>query len=625
MGATPGTIAGSTLHERAMAALPRWLCSDPVTGLYEALFPDDSMGLIEEAEARVVALALRGVGQSVGFLGRWRQVRIEQGLAAPDIADASLAPAPQEAIEMLRPVLRGLWPEWEGWAAPPPRQHIMEEYVYDLQTARFWDLVYCRPIADAALDADIWRACWPTIVVDGKQIAIPPSEWMKSREVGYLVDAVARIPGAGRIVSDVMFDHTGRRYVPGTRLFNTWRTGPAVEPDAPDADKWLDLACRLFEGRSWWEVAARDSFGTLNRVVDRFAWIVQHPGEPLPGALVLLSPQGVGKDALLLPLAYALGWWNTANVMPDELVGRFNPFVEADLVIVNEVRIVHRDGGAHQFYSRLKSLSTRPPDTIARDEKNVPVRYVPKTASHIITSNEVASLYLPKDDRRYDMPDIKLKARWHIDAGLPHYFTDYFRWLKSERGYAAVHKFLSQRDLSRFDPAAPPPSSAVKQRAQAASVEGDSMLAWALEQLGNPDGFFGAEVREIAYGAATGEKHHELLLALRSSQQFDRRLEELGYVSVPPPTGASEWVVDVTFGDPTRTKTVRKRSRKAYVRTDRATERASHIEAWLIERMTAWAKGQDHRPSMPPPPPLVAGERGGQLRRLSRSPNRGRR
>ena len=263
VGAAPGTIAGSTLHERAMAALPRWLCGDPVSGLDEVLFPNDSMGLIEEDDARAVARALRGVGQSAGFLERWRHVRIQQGRRRPMSPTTWLAPAPQEAIEMLRPVLRRLWPEWEGWAAPPPRQHIMEEYVYDLQTARFWDLVYCRPIADAALDADIWRACWPTIVVDGKQIAIPPSEWMKSREVGYLVDAVARIPGAGRIVSDVMFDYTGRRYVPGTRLFNTWRAGPAVEPDASDADKWLDLACRLFEGRSWGSLRRATSFSTL--------------------------------------------------------------------------------------------------------------------------------------------------------------------------------------------------------------------------------------------------------------------------------------------------------------------------------------------------------------------------
>ena len=57
--------------------------------------------------------------------------------------------------------------------------------------------------------------------------------------------------------------------------------------------------------------------------------------------------------------------------------------------------------------------------------------------------------------------------------------------------------------------------------------------------------------------------------------------------------------------------TVRKRSRKAYVRTDRATERTSHIEGWLVERMTAWAKGLPRLPSMPTAPALRAGERGG--------------
>ena len=50
-------------------------------------------------------------------------------------------------------------------------------------------------MADEAVDADIWRDVWPTVIVNGRKSAIRPSEWMKSREVGHVVDAVARIPG----------------------------------------------------------------------------------------------------------------------------------------------------------------------------------------------------------------------------------------------------------------------------------------------------------------------------------------------------------------------------------------------------------------------------------------------
>ena len=118
----------------------------------------------------------------------------------------------------------------------------------------------------------------------------------------------------------------------------------------------------------------RRYLGTLNAVLDRFAWIVQHPGEPLAGRMVLLGPQGVGKDALLLPLAYALGWWNTANVTARRTGRPVQSLRRGDLVIVNEVRIVHRDGGAHQFYSRLKSLARARPTRLQADEKNMPVR-----------------------------------------------------------------------------------------------------------------------------------------------------------------------------------------------------------------------------------------------------------
>jgi hypothetical protein len=604
-------IGGASLQARAHAALPRWLCADPVPGLYEALLPDEVLGQIEEEHARTVARGLRGVGQSSSFIARWQRVRTAQNLVVSDIADnAEGAPAPAEAEALLRPVLRHLWPEWEGWAAPAPRAHTMEEYVYDLQTGRFWDRELCRPIADKALDAAIWKHAWPVVDVNGRETLVAPSRWMKSREVGYVVESVAHVPGAERIVPDVLFDATGRQFRPGLRMLNTWRAGPAVELDAPNAGPWLDLAWRMFEGRALPEMGGRaELYGAMKAVLDRFAWIVQHPGHPLPGVIALLGPQGVGKDALLQPLARAVGWWNTANITPDELVGRFNPFVEADLVIVNEARVVHRDGGAHQFYSRLKSLSTRPPDTIARDEKNIPVRYVPKTASHIITSNEITSLFIPDDDRRYFSPDIRLKAGWHIAAGLPAYFTNYFRWLNQHRGYAAVHRFLAERNLSHFDPSAPPPSSATKQRAQEASAEGDSALVWAIEKLGNPDAFFEAELREIADGVSRhpGTENPELKLALRSAPQLARKMEELGY-QVVPRAGRREWEVKVPVGQGDVQMFVRKQSRKAYVRTERAGGRRGHIVGWLLKRMKAWAKNEELPNRMPDEPLLPTRE-----------------
>ena len=91
--------------------LSHWLCDEPVSGLYEALLPDEVLGQIEEEDARVVARALRGVGQSAGFIARWQHVRSEQGLAAARHRRRSAARLhPTEAKAMLRPVLLRLWP-----------------------------------------------------------------------------------------------------------------------------------------------------------------------------------------------------------------------------------------------------------------------------------------------------------------------------------------------------------------------------------------------------------------------------------------------------------------------------------------------------------------------------------
>ena len=95
----------------------------------------------------------------------------------------------------------------------------------------------------------------------------------------------------------------------------------------------------------------------------------------------------------------------------------------------------------------------------------------------------------------------------------------------------AVHKFLAERDLSGFDPSRPPPMTRAKLIVQASQGETDSPLSRAVDRLGDPDGFFLAELFEIAeYGelvrsaaAATGTSAAEnrpLMSILQKNMQL---------------------------------------------------------------------------------------------------------
>ena len=55
---------------------------------------------------------------------------------------------------------------------------------------------------------------------------------------------------------------------------------------------------------------------------------VQRPEEKINHALVLGGSQGIGKDTALEPVKHAIGPWNFFEVSPQQMLGRFNGFLE---------------------------------------------------------------------------------------------------------------------------------------------------------------------------------------------------------------------------------------------------------------------------------------------------------
>jgi hypothetical protein len=165
--------------------------------------------------------------------------------------------------------------------------------------------------------------------------------------------------------------------------------------------------------------------------------------------------QGIGKDTLLEPVKRAVGPWNTFEISPQHLLGRFNGFAKSVMLRVNEARDLG-EMNRYQLYDHLKSYAATPPDVLRVDEKNLREHSVFNCCGVIITTNHKADgIYLPSDDRRhyvawsYLTKDDFTEAYWN---GLWHFYD--------RGGDGHVAAYLASVDLSSFNSKAPPPKTA---------------------------------------------------------------------------------------------------------------------------------------------------------------------
>ena len=563
----------STLIRRALAALDLWIAeesADDAVDHYDRLLPWERVGDLDEERAFMTALALSPrclVGQQVpqaalAFIANCDAAHPERGLAArfESRAEGDVLALHQVRDEM-RKTLQLLWPECELWDAVPKGSHGIENYRYDLDGERFWYLPHMTSYSATSINGAVGFSNWPLRTdEDGEPAPVPPSQWLKDSDNGQTFDGVSWVPGAPLIIRNTLFTKEGKQRILGRNTLNEWKPGPTVQDDAPPADRWLNLGERMFLHR-----VEREEF------LNRLAFIVQKPGQIVPGFTGIIGPQGVGKDAMLLPLNYALGWHNVRNVTPDDVVRTFNSWLRSQLVILNELRLDPREGGGHELYSKMKSYFMTPPDIVMINDKNEKLRAHLKSASCLVTSNDLAGFHLPPDERRAFLPEIRLKPRWHIDEGKPEFFTEYFRWLRHERGYAAVHKYLATRDISGYDPTKLPPATRTKRQAQEITKGGDNTIARAIEKLGRPEVFFEIELHDLARRDVHGlgiAPDHDLLVALRAKSRV-QLFESAGYVRFPHPEG-KDWETTVrkaASGDIPAQKR-RKKSAAAYVRQE---------------------------------------------------------
>ncbi len=352
----------------------------------------------------------------------------------------------------------------------------------------------------------------PKLDNNGKPISLTAAQWLDRFQP---VEQMTWAPGMPEIIEGRLLYEGGWIERRGVRAFNQYLAPSIVPGDAGRADKWIEHVHFVYPE-------------AVDHLFDFLAHRRQRPAEKVNHALVLGGGMGIGKDTILEPVKAAIGPWNFQDETPVRIMGRFNGFLKAVILRVNEARDLG-ESDRFKFYDHMKTLIAAPPDTLRVDEKFMREYQILNCCGIIITTNhKTDGIYLPAEDRRHYVAwsdRVKEDERFAGD-----YWSRLYAYYQNG-GNEAVAAYLMQRDIRAFDPKAPPPKTAafwaivdLNQPAE----EGE--LADVIDRMKEPLAFTLRALQNEADASL-----QEWLADRKSRRAIPHRLESCGYAPVRNP------------------------------------------------------------------------------------------
>jgi len=332
-----------------------------------------------------------------------------------------------EALSMGTIVKLALDNGWAPKAGDVPIEHFIyygpgNNYLYR-PTASYW----LASAVDAAVSP-----------VNEKGKIIPASDWLKMNQ---LATSMTCDPS---IDEDYIKGYDNRNgelsKIVGAALYNTYRK-PTIElGDARLAQPFVEH-CRLLFNKP----------GDCDQFLNYMAHRVQKPWEKPRFALMIAGGQGVGKDTAIEFCSPALGSWNVSNIDPSAFETQFNEYAASTLVRISEAANLH-EMSKWAFNERTKVLIAGSPDIMMINPKYGQKYSVRMYCGVIITTNHLGTgIYIPADDRRYDVMETATLLEMGInDVDTRRaYFEELWNWFL-RGGDTHVAAYLSERDISKF-------------------------------------------------------------------------------------------------------------------------------------------------------------------------------
>ena len=223
-------------------------------------------------------------------------------------------------------------------------------------------------------------------------------------------------------------------------------------------------------------------------VFDVMAFKLQHPEIKINHAVLHGGDEGCGKDTLWYPFIWSVCGPDLRNrglVDADGINSRWGYALESEILILNELKEPEA-AQRRALSNKLKPIIAAPPDTLPIERKGLHPYHMVNRLMVLAFTNDPVPISLPTQDRRWfclwshapKMDKAEAKRLWD--------------WYKKEGGLVAVARWLKERDVSAFNPAAMPPWTDYRSRL----IEtGRSMAeSFVIEEVQKPSPEFAAGV-----------------------------------------------------------------------------------------------------------------------------------
>lgn len=357
--------------------------------------------------------------------------------------------------------------------APQPNnvlEQMLARYVYSIGQDRYYDLETGAPLTPKA-----FNSCNTAVAQFGRSGVQSAEGVFQNEPRARKVPTVTYRPGKPAIVQEEIngvLQNAVNLYRP-SRLIPT--RGAEVRP-------WLDHVTLLFGVPG---DPAREHF------LSYLAFVLQHPGVKINHAIVLLGRHGIGKDTVLVPLTRGLGAHNYSTVKPETLLGQFTHFLEGQLVVVEEMMSFSK----RENYNKMKEWLASPPERLEVNRKHMNPYSIPNIQVWVFLTNHEDAIALEDGDRRFWVHNCEIEVP---ETEL--YFGRLYDWLNAG-GDAACVGWLLDRDVSKFNPCAPPPMTKAK-RAMLDTAQ-PAPVRWLRDQFSDGGAFAARTVLTVSELLAT--------------------------------------------------------------------------------------------------------------------------
>jgi len=193
-------------------------------------------------------------------------------------------------------------------------------------------------------------------------------------------------------------------------------------------------------------------------LLNALAHKVQFPTHKINHAILMGGNHGSGKDTLFAPFFWAIGGRakvNCSMVKNEDLTSQWGYGLECEVMEIAELRQAEaKDRRALE--NHLKPIIAAPPEYLMVNRKGLHPYYALNRVFVVAFSNERVAISIPSEDRRWFVI-------WAEASKLPEtQAVSLWNWYQHRGGFEAVAHYLHARDVSAWNPTAPPPMTEAK-------------------------------------------------------------------------------------------------------------------------------------------------------------------